>query len=986
MGYSQQSTDVFLRKYFQQDGLSSFYVRQILQDKNGFVYIATQEGLDRFDGKQFFHYRKTNEPDYRLAGIDIRSIVEDKDKNLLWVLPGENGVNAINTITGKVTKFIPIKKDNENEWNLSLFLIEGKLLIGTSVGVKVYDIKQEKFLAKLSLPNQEQATSEGYQVRAINTDFFGNIWVCYSGYGIVIYDRGFNPIGYIANKLFSTNSLINDPIRLNALIFIDGDKALVASNKGLKQVIYNKTYQAKINNSPCLKNDDVNSYAVQNLCKTEDGQIYVAGATHLYRFDKALSNFSIINDQVSDSRNDWLSNVLHIFEDRDHAIWIGCNQGLAFFKAKISPFSVLYKSTVSSDRLEHVTGVFKTSQNLMFISLFNGLAVSKYPYSSFKIMDKAFMFYHVFEDYQRLVHVSRSDRMFIFKNNSLIPVENIYPEFKSFSQTPINSHIEINDSLIILGTENYSGILIWNYKKHQVTRIDEKWGTTKLGSGIVNRVYKDTNGKIWVLSDNVITVLSASLDEAQVLTINDNNANLPAGLFFDICEQGGKYWLASYGTGIIELNKSWSVERIFSIRDGLSNDGVYKIFPYKENIIVTTNFGLSVFDTRQRLFKSYYRSDGLHSNNFEEAVGFVKNDTIYCGGVQGVTVVNPELLYKNAKPPKLFISNISLQTTEGKIDSSNQFFTEYIVPSNTLQTTVHFSGINFSDPDRTVFAYKIKEQSKDWINLSTLNFVTLISQPPGTYHLQVKTANEDGVWSEPKELVLEFLPKWYQTWWFKLLVFLATAGIIYAFYRYRIRQIEKQHAIRKDIATDLHDDLGSTLNSVKVFTNLAISGVKQEESLQQIKDNLNEATMGLRDMIWVLDDSLDTVDELVTRLKQYALPVAAASNIEANIKADSDTNSRQLTKEEKRNLFLVCKEAINNSIKYSGTTQINVTIVPDGKKIKITIADNGKGFNVEEVKKGYGLKNMQYRAGQVKYKTTLISKPGAGAKVVINPA
>lgn len=136
-------------------------------------------------------------------------------------------------------------------------------------------------------------------------------------------------------------------------------------------------------------------------------------------------------------------------------------------------------------------------------------------------------------------------------------------------------------------------------------------------------------------------------------------------------------------------------------------------------------------------------------------------------------------------------------------------------------------------------------------------------------------------------------------------------------------------------------------------------------------------------MIWVLDDSLDTVDELITRLKQFAIPVAAASNIEAIIKADSEVNSRQLIKEEKRNLFLICKEAINNSIKYSGASRIDVTITGSGKKIQIVVADNGKGFNVDEVKKGYGLKNMQYRAGQIKYKVILNSLHGT--EIIILP-
>ena len=143
--------------------------------------------------------------------------------------------------------------------------------------------------------------------------------------------------------------------------------------------------------------------------------------------------------------------------------------------------------------------------------------------------------------------------------------------------------------------------------------------------------------------------------------------------------------------------------------------------------------------------------------------------------------------------------------------------------------------------------------------------------------------------------------------------------------------------------------------------------------------------MSLRDMIWVLDDSLDTVDELITRLKQFAIPVSAASNIEAIIKANSEVNNRQLTKEEKRNLFLICKEAINNSIKYSGANKIDVGITASGKKTQIVVADNGKGFNVDEVKKGYGLKNMQYRAGQIKYEVILNSALNEGTQIIIQP-
>jgi ligand-binding sensor domain-containing protein/anti-sigma regulatory factor (Ser/Thr protein kinase) len=983
--HAQREQKVFLRKYTQQNGLSSFYARQTIQDKNGFIYAATQEGMDRYDGKEFIHYRKTATVNHRLAGIDIRAMIEDSSHNLLWVLPGENGINAINTLTGNVVKFIPLPKKNENEWNLSLFLYNDKLLIGTSLGVRVYSLTYQKFLDPLSINSPAVPDGEAFQPRIINEDKQGNVWVCYNGYGIIRYNRQLQQTGIIPNSSFEINETDNEAVKFNSFVFINQTQVLVATNYGLRKINISGNGHFFVERYPCKVNTDIDNFSIQSVFLTGKNQLYIAGAKQLYLFDTSLSRFITIKDAAYDNGANWLADVLNIYEDKDANIWIGCNQGLAFFKSNLNPFSTIYVSTVTKEKLEHVTSIFISSDRQMFTGLFNGLAVSKEPYNTFKTLGKEYMFYHSFEDANNKIHISRADRMFIYQSGELVNIEKIYPEFKPYCRIPVNSHVFFRDSLVILGTENYSGILVWNYKKHTVKKIDDQPGDIKLGSGIVNTIYKDKKDRVWVLSDNVITVVDLFNNATSILSFTDTNSGFPAGLFFDMCELNGKYWITSYGSGILELDSLMRLMKIFSSKNGLSNDCVYKIYPYKTDLITTSNYGLSVLNASSGIFKNYFQSDGLHSDNFEEAVGFMKSDTLYAGGIRGLTVIDPSLFYTNTLAPHLFINRLLVETSSGNIDSSKIDQEFFRVPDNVLQVTIHFSGINYFNPEKTAFAYRIVEKSKEWIDLGSQNFVTLIGLSPDTYHLQVKVANEDGIWSEPKELVLQFLPKWYQTWWFKLLVILVTAGIIYAFYRYRIRQIKKQHEIRKNIATDLHDDLGSTLNSVKVFTNLAISGVKQEESLQQIKDNLNEATVGLRDMIWVLDDSLDTVDELVTRLKQYAIPVAAANSIDTIIKADSEVNSRHLTKEEKRNLFLICKEVINNSIKYSGASRIEVSITPAGKKIAILIADNGKGFNEAEVKKGYGLKNMQYRAGQVKYKAVLNTAPGKGTWIKICP-
>ncbi len=283
------------------------------------------------------------------------------------------------------------------------------------------------------------------------------------------------------------------------------------------------------------------------------------------------------------------------------------------------------------------------------------------------------------------------------------------------------------------------------------------------------------------------------------------------------------------------------------------------------------------------------------------------------------------------------------------------------------------------------YQYKIKEIDTGWNNIGNRNFVTLIGLAPGAYHLQVMAANEDDIWSAPIELTLLFLPKWYQTWWFKALMVLLLMSILYTLYRYRLAQVKKEQAIRQRIAGDLHDDIGSTLNSVKVFANLALMRPEDNSSyLIQLKEGVQSAIVGVRDMVWVLDDKQDTLDHLLSRIEQFISPLAAAQGIQLVKSIDPSLAERILEKEEKRNLYLIIKEALNNSIKYAeaSTLQLLITKLPHDK-YSITIQDNGKGFHTETVQKGNGLNNLHYRAQQIKYGIEVVSSHGKGTTIIL---
>jgi signal transduction histidine kinase len=168
------------------------------------------------------------------------------------------------------------------------------------------------------------------------------------------------------------------------------------------------------------------------------------------------------------------------------------------------------------------------------------------------------------------------------------------------------------------------------------------------------------------------------------------------------------------------------------------------------------------------------------------------------------------------------------------------------------------------------------------------------------------------------------------------------------------------------VAGDLHDELGSTLNSVKIFANLALLEKDNTTHLEKIKESTQSAISGVKDIIWVLDDKRDTLDHLLGRIDQFARPICEAAGISYKQQSGGNENYK-LGKEEKRNLYMIIKESINNSIKYSDCTLIELLIKNTGGKLNISISDNGKGFDKDKIASGYGLRNIVHRSKEIEY-------------------
>ncbi len=972
--FSQRTTYLNLHRFHTSNGMSSSNVRKITQDAHGFIWIATQDGLYRFDGSKFTSYNRGQSSNHNLTGSDIRDMTLSGDT--LWIINSFGGIDAINTITGNSIYHFDQQKniDWQNETFLSITSCQNTVFIAGTIGLVILNTKDFKFqtIHKLDVGN---IFIKSISISKVILDNHHRLWLLLANKGVAVIN--------------SENLKVLDFKYDSSVIFYDCDlrdeqTIIAGTNQGLRQYSF---FNNKISllattfpNLELISSKDV--YAVKVL----SDEIYFSLRGYLMKYNFTSKKSNTILDSRYGIEKDWTRSVYSIQFDNEKNIWLGCQEGIACAINSSSAFLSYFKSSDSYDAINHSYFLYPYNDTITLACAEDGLYRVNTVNGIIKSLDKGKSYFFTYKIIDSNLIISNDNGTYIYEDGKNIPLESRYIEFKQLGKIILNSAIQLSDSLYIFGTQNKKGIIIWNYKLHCITQIHKYSKYVSLPENVINTIYLDKKGLVWILSDNFVSIYYFKKGLIKRLNIQNPITHHFYNLFFDIQNVSNKYYIASYGNGILQLDEKFKFQTEISHSNGLSNNGVYKLIPYKDSLLTaSTNNGLSIVNLSTLKIKNFYIDDGLQSNEFEELSGNFNNGHIFLGGLNGFTVLDPTFLHINKIPPILYFTNLKIDKTFNhnsiKWDSSNLDTRQFIVSNNWLQANVSFVGLNYSNPTRVTYQYRIKERDTSWIDLGTQNFVTLIGLTPGTYTLEVKASNEDGYWSPVKQLILVFEPKWFQTWWFFALLTLTTTSILYLLYRFRINQVRKQQQIRKDIASDLHDDIGSSLNTVKIFTHLAKREKGKEQYFDEIEHSLTSATIGLRDMIWVLDDSQDTIYELAERIKKIVLPVLTANGIQLESKVEPG-DFKLLSKAEKRNLYLIAKEFVNNSIKYSSCNRISLLIQLVKNKNCISIEDNGIGFNATSSKtEGNGLKNIAKRAEQIHYDIEIHSAPGKGTLI-----
>ena len=515
--------------------------------------------------------------------------------------------------------------------------------------------------------------------------------------------------------------------------------------------------------------------------------------------------------------------------------------------------------------------------------------------------------------------------------------------------------------------------------------------TTALQPGIAFVVTEDAEGHIWAGTENGLCRYNEQTKKwKRYYNIPGNENSIHNNNVRSLClDKKGALWIGTNGGGLNRYNKEQDNFTHFTIEDGLVDDQVYSLVCDQNGMLwMGTNHGLCRFNPMDYSCKNFSKKDGIQNYEYNTGAALkLKDGTLLIGGITGYNIIEPNKIEnKKSAPPTVVIASFKVFDKETPI-GNHIIALKY--KENTL--TFEFAALSYFQNHDNHYAYMLEGVDHDWIFSDTRRYVTYSKLAPGQYTFKVKASNSDGVWNETgTQLQITITPPWWQRTWFVLLCFLVTIAIIYFINRYEQNRKKQLEAIRARISRDLHDDMGSTLQSISVMSEMArmkSQSDNQKESIpfiEKIGSASREMVEKMNDIVWAVNPANDQFENIILHMRAFGGELLAGKDIALHFKADSGLNGIRLSMEKRKSFFLVYKEALNNVYKYSNAKNVNVEISKTNHTLKLVVQDDGVGFNMHDDRLktgGNGLKNMNTRATELNGTISIASETGKGTKV-----
>ncbi|HRW62088.1 MAG TPA: two-component regulator propeller domain-containing protein [Bacteroidales bacterium] len=788
--------------YSIENGLSQTSVLCIIQDSRGFLWIGTQDGLNRFDGYTFKIYKNNPADSLSLSNNYINGLFEDSE-GFIWVATNY-GLNRYNPVTEEFQVYLPLK-DNLNS------LRENQVYDIYQDNLGFIWIKTDNFLSRLNLRNNTFRHYEHYNdvfsfiptnpKFPIFEDHKGQLWIGTKD-GLNYFDRKLEIFKHYKNDPNDRQSISNDRVKV---IFEDSRKNLwIGTENGLNKFDWATERFTRYNTSHNLCNNNINEIFEDN-----NGKLWIGTDDGLNVYNYEADNFIVYDRFLYNSDQILATSFSSIIQDKTGVLWIGSLQGLLKIKERSRLFK-LYNKRANGEPLfsnNYIASLFEKDGTVWVgtwgtgLFLFNPkkLSVVRYSTENSNIIND--YVHAIFEDSRGRIWIGTQNGLCHF-NEKTRSFENI----KNVSTSPIFKNNRVYDII-----EDSEGI-IWVATKFGLHKIQEDTlfsyinnptDTVSLTANLVFDLMQDKNGDIWIATQRGLNRFNK---KTQTITTSFKATNCKD--CFDKNEILYLYedtalnciWVGTVA-GLYKYDLLNNSVLSYTEEDGLPNNLIYSILPDNlGNLWISTNRGLTKFNQDNEDFTNFNVADGLQDNEFNHGASFKsKSGELFFGGISGYNSFYPDSIATKHVIPEVVITSIEVITKNG-IQNLQPTKDNYIeIPFSNNLITIEFAVMDFTNPQKNSFQYKLEGSENEWINIGNRHFATFSNLPSGRYTFYVKGANSDHLWSNEGAMlkINVITPIWKSK--LAYLVYIVLLGtFIFWFFQYRTRSLRKANQELKE--------------------------------------------------------------------------------------------------------------------------------------------------------------------------------------------
>ncbi len=870
-----------------EDGLSQNSIYAILQDRTGFMWFGTHDGLNRYDGTRFRIFKYDPTDSTSISDNIVLALLEDSEGRL-WV-GTTNGLNCFDPLTERFTRYLSDPSDpNRLSHNTIRQLLQdrfGRIWVGTLGGVNCLDPKSGRLVRFLHDENDPRSLSSNW-IEALLEDHNGDIWVGTS--------RGLDrlklpPDGSLPPNLtfqhFSPHPPDASDLKNNLV------NALFEDRSGNLWVT-GTNFLAKLvqTNSPAPRFEYVNqriSTPIRIFYEDVAGRLWMqdwGGGLTVFN-PRQGTFFTFQHDQWNPFS---LSNntVTSAYVSSEGILWVGTSGG-GLNKAVLrqKPFRHYYHRTNDPNSLANrsIRGIYQSPDGMLWVGGYHGLDrldprtdrvvhYQAHPNDPNGLLSNSVRVIYPDPDYNgEVLWLGLESEIGLqrFERNT--------GRFTHFTQTSGALSV-LSGHPVMAILKDRRGIL-WIGTIGGLKRYDERQGTVTfythdptnpagLGNHVVNALCEDRSGNLWIGTDNGLDCLRDGYEPFLHYRHDpDDPTSLSNNRIKCIYQASdGVLWIGTDGGGLNRLDPETKTFRYYSTRDGLPNEVIYGILEDQRGWLwLSTNRGLSRFDPQTETFQNYGPEDGLQGNEFNSGSYFKSaSGEMFFGGLNGITAFFPQTIREDSSIPPVVFTAFKKMGVIAPLDTAITAKKIITLPPSVKVFSFEFRALSYVAPQKNRYAYRLAGGHNQWIELGNNPEVTFSNLSPGRYVLQVRGSNHDGVWNEQgASLTLIVLPYFWQRWWFRALVIALIFALTFLVFLIRTRNIRKRNkALQMEIEQRKRAEkqLQITLGEV-----------------EQLKDRLEEENTFLRreisTKISLVEDIIGespAMKYVLHRLKQFA--------------------------------------------------------------------------------------------------------------------